>query len=115
MDSLVIQRALNFSLKLLVFQQGALDMLVFLRAENGWSRFEVPIGEDQPFRSTDQSLGSDKFANTLHPRKKRGAPGGKANLLVWPGGTILGSKFISNSVCVEQGHRGMFLQESSSL
>lgn len=43
------QGAPNFSLKLLVCPQGAMDMLVFLRAENGWCRFEVPIGKDQPF------------------------------------------------------------------
>lgn len=48
-------------------------------------------------------------------QRKEGLQGVKLTCCVWPGGTILGSKFISNSVCVEQGHRGMFLQESSSL
>lgn len=73
-------------------------MLVFLRAEKGRSRFEVPTGKDQPFMFTDQSLGSEKFANRLYLRK-RGAPAGGANLpCLARRGTILGPKFISNSV-----------------
>lgn len=76
-------------------------MLVFLRAEDGWSGFKVPIGKDQAFMFTMTQAKGERNVQVYSTLKKRGS-GGETNTLVLAGrGTILGFKVISNSLCVE--------------